>query len=201
MLKNPVDLRARRTETQLQTTLLCLLERKPLHQITVAELCRLCPCNRATFYDHYQDIYSLVDALEDGVVEHLQELMDQIRTGSPDSGAVSALFFQFLQEYKRPLRLLLRGETSPDFLQKLDHAIFPFFETMVRQNYLVPPEYSADQLQAILRFLTSGYYGFFLQELEPDSTLRPELPQLAASISDQCLSGFFARSPAHTPLA
>ena len=98
-------------------------------------------------------------------------------------------------------RLLLRGETSPDFLQKLDHAIFPFFETMVRQNYLVPPEYSADQLQAILRFLTSGYYGFFLQELEPDSTLRPELPQLAASISDQCLSGFFARSPAHTPLA
>lgn len=101
----------------------------------------------------------------------------------------------------RPLRLLLRGETSPDFLQKLDHAIFPFFETMVRQNYLVPPEYSADQLQAILRFLTSGYYGFFLQELEPDSTLRPELPQLAASISDQCLSGFFARSPAHTPLA
>lgn len=201
MLKNPVDLRTRRTETQLQTTLLCLLERKPLHQITVAELCRLCPCNRATFYDHYQDIYSLVDALEDGVVEHLQELMDQIRTGSPDSGAVSALFFQFLQEYKRPLRLLLRGETSPDFLQKLDHAIFPFFETMVRQNYLVPPEYSADQLQAILRFLTSGYYGFFLQELEPDSTLRPELPQLAASISDQCLSGFFARSPAHNPLA
>lgn len=193
MLKNPVDVRARRTETQMQTTLLFLLERKPLHKITVVELCRLCPCNRATFYDHYQDIYSLADALEDSVVEQLRCLMEQIKTVSPDSGAVSELFFQFLQKYKHPLRILLRGETSPVFLQKLDHTIFPFFETMVRQNYLVPPEYRAEQLQAILRFLTSGYYGFFLQELEPNSTLRPELPQLAASISDQCLSGFFPR--------
>lgn len=193
MLKNPVDLRAMRTESQLQTMLLCLLERKPLHRITVAELCRLCPCNRATFYDHYTDIYALANALEDGVVEQLHDLMDRVAAGPPDSGAVSELFFQFLQENKRPLRLLLNGETATSFLQKLDRAIFPFFEAMVRQNYQVPPDCAPERLRAILRFLTSGYYGFFLQALGQDDLLPQELPRLAAGISDQCLSGFFAR--------
>ena len=195
MLKNPIDPRARRTEEQLQNTLLCLLEHKPLHKITVSELCRLCFCNRATFYDHYPDIFSLVDSLEVGIVDQLNQLMEYVAVDRPDSGAVSELFFEFLTEYKRPLRLLLRGETLPGFLQKLDQTIFPFFETMVRQNYQVPPECSNEQLRAILRFLTSGYYGFFLQELGQDDALQPKLPRLAADISDRCLADFFSRKP------
>lgn len=191
MLKNPVDPRAKRTEAQLQNLLLSLMERKPLHKITVAELCRLCQCNRATFYDHYQDIFDLVDALENGIIVCLNELMVHVDSSSPGSWKISELFFQFINEHKYPLRLLLNGETSRDFMQKLDHAIFPFFEKRVRQSYQVPSEYSPEQLQSILRFLTSGYYGFFLQELQQDNALRLELPRLAAQISDECLSGLF----------
>lgn len=193
MLKNPLDIRAQRTETQLQTALLTLLERKPLHQITVAELCRICQINRATFYDHFSNIFALADAIEDDIISHLKELMAYVENEPLESSEISGLFFQFLKEFRDPLRLLLEGETSHSFFQKLDGVILPFFDKMARKNYHIPPECGGEPFLSILRFLTSGYYGFFLQGIRQNEAVQPEWPQLAAKICDQCLSGFFER--------
>ena len=195
MLKNPQDTRARRTERQFEQALLELLARKPLHQITVAELCRRCQVNRATFYDHYTNLFALADAVEDGILARLEALMAQIERQRPSADAISELFFAFLGEFRQPLRLLLSGETAPRFFQKLDGALLPFFEKRVRQSYHIAPGCPPGQLQAVLRFLTSGYYGFFLQAMG-GADMPPQLPQLAAQISDRCLSGFFQSRPA-----
>ena len=89
MLKNPQDRRARRTAVQIKETMFSFMEKKAIHEITVSEICKACQINRATFYDHYRDVFDLVQDMEQDVLLALQELMDSV---SPEEApAVAAL--------------------------------------------------------------------------------------------------------------
>lgn len=52
------------TDTRIRQAFTELLSRKPIHRITVNELCALSEINRSTFYAHYLDIYDLMDKIE-----------------------------------------------------------------------------------------------------------------------------------------
>lgn len=45
--------------------------KKPIEKITVTELAKLAEINKATFYLHYSDIYSLADEMEDEVIDDI----------------------------------------------------------------------------------------------------------------------------------
>lgn len=49
------------THRRIVGCVLDLLDRKPLRQITVAEICRTLGLNRSTFYDHFLDVYDVID--------------------------------------------------------------------------------------------------------------------------------------------
>ena len=53
------DLRVVKTERAIYRALIELLQKKELEKITVSELAELAEINKATFYLHYADIYSL----------------------------------------------------------------------------------------------------------------------------------------------
>lgn len=53
------DHRARVTQILIQKALTKLLREKPIHRISVKELCEEAGINRGTFYAHYTDIYDL----------------------------------------------------------------------------------------------------------------------------------------------
>ena len=74
MLKNPQDRRARRTATQIKETMFSFLQKKPIHEITVSEICMTCQINRATFYDHYRDVFDLVQDMEQDMLLDLEAL-------------------------------------------------------------------------------------------------------------------------------
>jgi AcrR family transcriptional regulator len=50
-----------RTLNDFSKTLMKLIAKKPFEKITVNELCKLCNYPRATFYNYFEDIYSLLD--------------------------------------------------------------------------------------------------------------------------------------------
>ena len=55
---------------------MALLRRKPMHQISVKELCTDAQINRSTFYDHYSDIYALLDEVERDCFARLDDYVD-----------------------------------------------------------------------------------------------------------------------------
>ena len=70
------DKRFSKTEQKIKEAFKALLRKKPMHQISVKELCTNAQINRSTFYDHYSDVYALLDEVErdcfarlDGYVE------------------------------------------------------------------------------------------------------------------------------------
>lgn len=65
------DLRVRRTKTHLRRALAELMTRRPLRDITVAEVCETAMVHRTTFYKHYPDKSALFDDLLDDRIGRL----------------------------------------------------------------------------------------------------------------------------------
>ncbi|MEG0395907.1 MAG: TetR-like C-terminal domain-containing protein [Oscillospiraceae bacterium] len=66
-----VDRRIRKTRKLLRESLLKLMSKKKLHDITVKELCEEADVNRGTFYAHYRDVYDLFAIMEDEIFDEL----------------------------------------------------------------------------------------------------------------------------------
>ena len=66
-MKNQSDLRAVKTEENLRTALISLLNEKELKKISVKDICNKAKCSRNTFYFHYQYKEDLYDAIIDNV--------------------------------------------------------------------------------------------------------------------------------------
>lgn len=55
------NLKYQRTHNEILETVLELLKRKELRKITVAEVCRITAINRSTFYEHFLDVYDVLE--------------------------------------------------------------------------------------------------------------------------------------------
>ena len=192
MLKNPQDRRAKRTAVQIKETMFSLIKTKAIHEINVSEICKLCQINRATFYDHYRDVFDLVQDMEQDILLALQGLMDTVSPEEMEAGDVSRLFFYFLEEHRDPLLLLITSERSREFCAVLDARLMPFFEKKIRQNYEIP-EGMEVRLRCAMEFVSSGYYRFWINALTNSPTRIQEEAEICARLSDACLELLFRK--------
>ncbi len=66
-----MDLRVKRTKTNIVNAFIKLRANKPLEKISVKELSDCAFINKATFYAHYKDIYDLSEQLENEVLDKM----------------------------------------------------------------------------------------------------------------------------------
>lgn len=192
MLKNPQDRRARRTAMQIKETMFSFMQKKAIHEITVSEICKTSQINRATFYDHYRDVFDLVQDMEQDMLLDLEALMEAAAPEETEAEAVSRLFFSFLADQRERLHLLISSERSREFCTCLDAQLMPFFEKKIRQSYFIP-EGMEMQLRCAMEFVSTGYYRFFLNALS-DSRMRiNEEAEICARLSDACLGLLFEK--------
>ena len=192
MLKNPQDRRARRTAVQIKETMFSLMQAKAIHEIKVSEICKLCQINRATFYDHYRDVFDLVQDMEQDIHLDLQQLMETVSPENTAPETVSRLFFAFLAEHRESLNLLISSERSREFCTRLDEQLMPFFEKKIRQSYEIPQGMEME-LRCAMEFVSTGYYRFFLNALTSSRMRIDEEADICARLSDACLGLLFQR--------
>src|SRR6266536_5855376 len=74
-MREQVDLRVRRTQTNLREALIDLIEEKGFDAVTVGDIAERAMVNRTTFYRHYPDKYALVTGIfEEAVNQVISEL-------------------------------------------------------------------------------------------------------------------------------
>ena len=108
------DRRKKRTTGVLKKTLVCLLQKKELKQISVRSLTDLADVSRGTFYLHYSDIHDLYNALENDVVEGITAI---ITASTPASDAGNLLpmidgIFEYLRTHSDVCEALLKTNSS-----------------------------------------------------------------------------------------
>lgn len=124
-----MDGRVRYTRMVIRQALLSLLKEQAIDKITVADICRLSEINRATFYRHYENQYSVLFSLED-------ELLGQI-PGSDDPEDRLVKIFTAFEKKREEWSLLLAAHPAKSFSAKLYQAFqgwFPLVQPSPRRE-------------------------------------------------------------------
>ncbi|PWW08788.1 TetR family transcriptional regulator [Paenibacillus cellulosilyticus] len=81
------------TRRVIKESFLQLLLEKSIGKITIAEICQLADIHRGTFYQHYHDVYQLLESIENELFEKFKEmqLMQENSISSDASAAITLI--------------------------------------------------------------------------------------------------------------
>lgn len=162
----PCDPRIVRSRAALREALIGLMEERGLDSVTVNDLCQRAGLNRGTFYNHFQDKESLLNAFEDEFLEGLGFLRDRMRSLEVSDLLASRLakrplpplveLFDYLRQEGDLLHALLGPGGDVRFGPRLRDTAC---ESMVRA--LLHERYWKDQ-SAFVGYYISFYAGAYL---------------------------------------
>ena len=119
------DRRVRRTKKLLTQALTQLLQEKQINEITVKELTDLADMYRGTFYLYYKDIFDMLEKIEDGLFEALDEIVSLHEHDDVSHQTTPILLdlFHFIEENQEMCRVLLSPHGDMNFLHRLNEVV------------------------------------------------------------------------------
>ena len=102
-----------------------LLQEKQINEITVKELTDLADMNRGTFYLYYKDIFDMLEKIEDGLFEALDEIVSLHEHDDVSHQTTPILLdlFHFIEENQEMCRVLLSPHGDMNFLHRLNQVV------------------------------------------------------------------------------
>ncbi len=145
---NVNDRRVKKTNKALRETLIALLEKKPLNEITVKELAEAADINRSTFYFYYEDIYDMVDQLQNEIYDVFVETVVKPKnsmTSLEEYFEYIERFFNFCKDNTAQCEFVLNNDINNKLIDRI--------KAVVREN--VPDSVKAYPLPSPLYYLTT----------------------------------------------
>ena len=130
------DRRVRKTKRAVHTALLQLMTEKKISKISVKELTEKADVNRKTFYNHYSDIYAVLDEMENECIDRIISLLN-LQAGDQHIYAPDTVFTRLISELKdNPefFTLLRRSEAHSYLLPKLIDKEKEIFRQMLNTD-------------------------------------------------------------------
>ncbi|MGN1340336.1 MAG: TetR/AcrR family transcriptional regulator [Oscillospiraceae bacterium] len=146
-----MDLRIQKTKAAVKEAFLELRHKKPIEKITVTELSKLAGINKATFYLHYSDIYSLADEMEDEVIDDiLAELQGPNKLFDDPKQYFADMFSAFMKK-RTMLNYIFSGSRYSQFAKKTEERIKAHLYTEL-------PKLRSHRNDIVLSFLIQGTF-------------------------------------------
>ena len=160
----------RKTEKQIEDSLLQLMKEQTFETISIRQLIDLAEVNRSTFYRHYLDKYDLLEKIEDRLLDDLQAYYQEALD--------SSCLFKLEKEFK-----------VEDYIhdkQNLFHFFEPYLEDLA---ILLGPNGSSTsswRLQEVLREIFSQSISLgdpLLEEVEADLLLNHQAASFMGTLT------------------
>ena len=163
--KQKVDRRVKRTKNNLRNSLFTLLEEKNINQITVTELTTLADVNRSTFYLYYNDIYDMMEKIQQEIYSVFVDTVVRFKSDFKDIESFETYclrFLEFCKENYRVCRFITRNDCNNHLAEKIQLAVrcvIPdsagYFPDGDPRNYLTTFALSG-MLATILEWMNNG---------------------------------------------
>ncbi|MCR5144950.1 MAG: TetR family transcriptional regulator C-terminal domain-containing protein [Lachnospiraceae bacterium] len=115
--------RVKMTKRLLTESILSFLEEKPLHKITVKEICEKADVNRSTYYAYYADPYDQINKMEDEIMMDMSVYVDSIELNGQSSKKkhiqVTKTILSYIQSKKEIFKVLLGEYGDANFEKNL----------------------------------------------------------------------------------
>lgn len=146
-----MDLRIQKTRAAIKSAFLELRRKKPIEKITVTELSKLAAINKATFYLHYSDIYSLADEMEDEVIDDILSEIQGLNKFFDDPRRYTAEMRRALLTNASTLNSVFSGSRYSGFAEKIE-------ERIKARLYAEFPDLKSRRNDIVLSFIIQGTF-------------------------------------------
>ena len=152
-----MDLRVQRTRKNIRDAFIELRSRKPIEKITVKELAEAAFINKATFYQHYEDLYDLSESMENELIDNIISSIPHPDTLLDDPEQATLEIFGAFSGQTRLLDILFSGSRRSVLIGKLESRI----RNLMLRKY---PDYEGDlEKEILITFLIQGSFHAYLQ--------------------------------------
>lgn len=185
-MKNENDLRVIKTQKNIRSALISLMEEKPMPEISVKDICDRALCSRNTFYMHFPYKEAVLEQITkecmDEVLKGTERIVDSVHQLTPKVvEQYSRNLIEAAESERETILFLLRHDSGNTFSRMLSDAIYASFfqgsEEFATKAAAAEPEY-----QLYLRYLTAGIVNFILHWLQCPDISKDEASRILHAI-------------------
>ena len=188
MASNLIQSHIQLTQNIIKEKFIELYEKKSLEKITVSEICSACGISRSAFYQHFDDKYSVLDAISDEILSHVQDLnahMHEIHIKNTDASI--PLWIEtasYIYEKRKFIQPLICYPGNPVFVHKWNKILRDSFrKRLTADNY-----HNTEYLEIMVYSMASAIIGLYEYWFQ----FQPELtPKEIAEIGSRLLWSSF----------
>lgn len=160
---NTNDLRVIKTQNNIETTFLVLLQKKNFNEITIKEICHHAQCSRNTFYLHYGYKEALFNTIVNKCIADITNSFSPI-ISSPDELTETMIdtyierFLSGIQKQSSTIRVISNSDVGNILINKLSDELY----VKLRESSSTlskAPSYS-DEYQLFCKFTAHGFVAF-----------------------------------------
>ena len=177
-----MDKRIVNTKKKLTSTLLILLEKKNINDITVLELCKDANINRTTFYKYYKDIDDLVVKIEESLISDLEKYIQDIKRNYLIS--FTSKIIEAISKEKEIYTKLLSDNGDHTFLRKILNLVR---EQSIEEWQKLLKKATPRDIDNIYNFIVDGTIGLIEAWIRNDC--QDDQNTIAIFINKICMSG------------
>lgn len=179
--------RVRYTKMVLRESLLSLLEKKPISKITVSELCQIADINRGTFYSYYQDVFDLLEKIEDEFYLSIFTSIAQSKTIKTNTDLLCRIF-EAIAGNGDLCRVLFGEYGDKAFLQKCCSIQR---DRIVSEWRSYTKEIDENQLEYIYSYMVDGSVGILQRWIKNGFAEKPgDLAAFVVKLNEKGLQAF-----------
>ncbi|MDF9824035.1 AcrR family transcriptional regulator [Breznakia sp. PF5-3] len=172
MKKEKVDRRIKYTKMVIQESLLQLIKEKPIAKISIKELCEKADVNRGTFYNHYQDVYDVLDNIQSKVSKEIIESVTvYLQSTKKQITDFSLYLFEYLDKNREIFKILLSKNANGDFI---DNIYFLVQDTVMKDWKQKNPKIDDKTLKMMFHYIAYGSISILQLWIENDLQTTPE---------------------------
>ncbi|WP_171014865.1 TetR/AcrR family transcriptional regulator [Culicoidibacter larvae] len=140
-----------------------------IEKTTIKEITALAKCNRSTFYAHFEDVYSLLEEIEDSLIPTIHELPPTKIKTEDELLLASETILDMYKKNAKYFTVLLGEKGDPRFQRKMKDTLKP----LVKQMLISRGQKNDAALDYTVEYYLSGALGLmmyiFSQENAPDT--------------------------------
>jgi AcrR family transcriptional regulator len=124
-----LDRRAKMTRKILKQSLIELMKKKPIHEISIKKICETADINRSTFYHHYESQFELFDEILNDIGIDIYEMVKK-HSSSPDwMTLILEDAFTYIEDHRETFLVILSENSGFSVGENLTQYVERFVNT------------------------------------------------------------------------
>ncbi len=138
----------------MTAALLKLLDKKPLDNITIRELCDEAGVNRSTFYSHYDTIEDILEEARRIIVDDFTQRMDEKRKAGSEEDVLTA-YLELIKKHMNFYRIHMETTSPLSFTEMFRERIL----SSLHEKHVEAAAIDENRIQYMARYYLLGIYA------------------------------------------